>query len=190
MSEREYTLDDWVSLHDSTWRRWLAPWAGQAGVRGLEIGACEGRSTCWWCDNVLTGRDSWLTVVDPWVGPYSSDEIYARWLRNTDGLRIAHHRTTSQEALPRIHLSGERFHFAYVDGSHEAADCLADMCAVWPLLLPGGLLIVDDYGWCDSSVILPPRPAIDAWRTLYAHQIARWEISTDQGPQFAAWRLG
>jgi hypothetical protein len=35
----------------------------------------------------------------------------------------------------------------YVDGSHEAADVLADAVLAWPLLAPGGLLGFDDYKW-------------------------------------------
>lgn len=190
MTSQTYTQGDWVSCHDAVWRRWLAPWAGQPGVRGLEIGCCEGRSTCWFADSVLTGRNSWLTCIDPWVGPYSSEAIYQRWRRNTAGLRIELHRATSRDALARIWLSGQRYDWAYVDGSHEAADCLADLCVTWALLRPGGLLIADDYAWSDPSVTIPPRPAIDGWRACYGPQIARWEISDVAGPQFAAWKLG
>jgi predicted O-methyltransferase YrrM len=187
---REYTQGDWVTIHDATWRRWLAPWMGQSGIRGLEIGACEGRSTCWFVDNVLTGRNSWLTVVDPWTGPYSNNGIYNRWQRNTAGMRVDHYRLSSEESLPGLYVAGKRFDFAYVDGSHEACDCLSDMCAVWALLKPGGCMIVDDYGWCDPSVTLPPKPAIDGWLAVNRHRVARWEISEVQGPQFAAWKPG
>ena len=139
---------------------------------------------------MLTGRNSWLTVVDPWTGPYSSEDTFQRWQRNTEGLRIDLCRASSEEALPGLYVSGKRYDFAYVDGSHEACVCLADMCAVWALLRPGGVMICDDYCWRDSSVILPPRPAIDAWRELNAWRIARWELSDVQGPQFAAWKPG
>jgi len=138
---------------------------------------------------VLTGRNPWLTVVDPWTGPYSSEDTFRRWQRNTAGLRIDLCRRSSEEALPGLYVAGKRYDWAYIDGSHEGHDCLSDMCAVWALLKPGGLMIVDDYAWSDSSVLIPPGPAVDAWRALNQQRCARWEISGDQGPQFAAWRL-
>jgi predicted O-methyltransferase YrrM len=44
-------------------------------------------------------------------------------------------------------LSGERFDLVHVDGSHAAADVLADAVLAWTLLVPGGILGFDDYGW-------------------------------------------
>jgi len=63
-------------------------------------------------------------------------------------------------------MIGERFDLVYIDGSHEAADVLADAVLAWPLLKPGGLLGFDGYTW----QTLPeserrPVPAIDAFLT-------------------------
>lgn len=63
-------------------------------------------------------------------------------------------------------MAGEWFDLIYIDGSHEAADVLADAVLAWPLLKPGGLLGFDDYGWR----VFPeperrPAPAVDAFLT-------------------------
>jgi hypothetical protein len=49
-------------------------------------------------------------------------------------------------------LSGP-FDLVYVDGSHRAADVLADAVLSWPLLKNGGIMLFDDYLWQQD-----PRP--------------------------------
>ena len=39
------------------------------------------------------------------------------------------------------------FDFIYIDGSHIAKDVLTDACMAWPLLMPKGLMVFDDYMW-------------------------------------------
>src|SRR5262245_40452971 len=45
---------DWHSHNISHWRRILERYRGQVGVRVLEIGSYEGRSTVWLLENILT----------------------------------------------------------------------------------------------------------------------------------------
>ena len=53
----------------------------------------------------------------------------------------------SRVALPSLH--SRSIDFAYIDGSHEAADVLLDGLLVLPLVKRGGIILFDDYhlGW-------------------------------------------
>jgi hypothetical protein len=46
---------DWFSQHIPIWTRLLHEFKGKAGLRVLEIGTFEGRSTCWLLENIVTG---------------------------------------------------------------------------------------------------------------------------------------
>jgi hypothetical protein len=200
---REFS-DDWVTLQQDYWQRWLDPWRGVPGVEALEIGSHEGRSAVWFAGKILTGAGSRLTCVDPWLGVDA--DCYPRFLRNVDGLPVDVLRATSADALPMLLAAstwklspvddrwpafvadGRRFAWAYIDGSHHAPDLLLDMCLVWELLTPGGLMIVDDYAWTDQNVPIPPGPAVDAWLSMYRLRIAKHEISRTSSPQAAVWK--
>jgi len=176
---RKFTLGDWVSTKTENWTNWLSQYASVPSVHALEIGSCEGRSTCWFIDNILTGRDSFITCVDPWVPPYSGEHIYKIFKNNISGLRVNVMKETSYSALPKLMNIDSRFDFIYVDGDHEARVLMFDLCASFEMLKNGGVMIIDDYDWCDESVKIPPRPAIDSW--LYMNKnVIKKSLITDK----------
>ena len=59
------------------------------------------------------------------------------------------------------------FDFAYIDGAHLARIVLEDSVAVWQRLIPGAVLVWDDYRWRAPSSYKPPKPAIDAFLDIY-----------------------
>lgn len=177
---------DWFSQHRRAWSTALARWAGEPGVRALEVGSFEGRSAVWLCQHVLTGEGSQLTCVDPWPWPWAGAKEEARFDGNTAGLPVEKIKGTSREVLPRLAVEGRRYHFAYVDGDHRASECLWDLVLIWQLLVPGGLLIVDDYLWTDPSVPIPPKPAIDGFVAAYWDQIRH--VAQSQCGQVYLWR--
>jgi predicted O-methyltransferase YrrM len=177
---------DWFSQHQRAWTAALTRWAGQPDVHALEIGAFEGRSACWLCDHVLTGPGSTLTCVDPWGSEWAGEKEEARFDLNTAPLPVEKIKGTSRIVLPRLAVEGRLFDFAYVDGDHRASECLWDLVLIWHLLLPGGLLIVDDYLWTDPSVPIPPRPAIDGFVAAYRDQIRH--VSQSQCGQVFLWK--
>jgi hypothetical protein len=174
---RVFTKGDWVTTKTPDWSAWLSEYAGKPDVQALEIGSCEGRSACWFMDNILTGRDSCLLCVDPWVPPYSGDHVYRTFCNNVQDLRVAHVRKTSYIGLSELLLQNRLFDFIYVDGCREARVLMFDLCASWELLKKGGVMFVDDYDWCDANVQIPPRPAIDAWVELNKHVVAKYVIT-------------
>ena len=77
----------------------------------------------------------------------------------------------SGAVLPRLGLAERRFDIAYIDGSHYAADVYSDAALIWPLVVPGGIVIFDDYGWelmNDESE--RPKLGIDAFIETIAGQ--------------------
>lgn len=66
------------------------------------------------------------------------------------------------------------------DRSHEPADVLTDAVLAWRMLLPGGMLILDDYMWHDvvaADQIKCPKPAIDAFLSVFGAQLNVLELN-------------
>lgn len=153
--------------NEPLWRRHLAHLRDRP-VRGLEIGCLEGESTTWMLEELLTHHDAHLTCVDPWPDP----DVEARFdfnVRQTGRPdRVVKVKGLSQEVLPTM---TDRFEFAYIDGSHEARNVMTDAVQTWRLLVPGGIIVFDDYEWRGTTVRLPPGVAIDAFLSLWAPEI-------------------
>lgn len=168
---------DWTKSRAATWRQWLGVFAGKDPIHGLEVGTFEGRSACWFLDHVLTGLNSIITCIDDWSAPwFDGPSTEARFDANTAGRAVRKIKAVSRVALSQLAIENARFHFVYVDGDHSAAECLADLCQAWPLIVPGGVLIADDYTFTSPNRPIPPKPAIDAFLHCYADRIAGYEI--------------
>jgi predicted O-methyltransferase YrrM len=135
---RHFTRD-WFSHNIESWRRWLAGFKDEPGIRALEIGSFEGRATTWLLENVLTDETSRIDCVDPFRNDY-----YRRFLSNIEPWRrrVTVHRGLSDKVLPTL---GGAFDFIYIDGDHRPFAILSDAVHSWPRLKEGGLLIFDDY---------------------------------------------
>lgn len=55
---------DWLSPRIPHWQNMLASLRGKTGLRCLEIGCFEGRTSCWLLENILTANDASITCVD------------------------------------------------------------------------------------------------------------------------------
>lgn len=167
---------DWFSPHIPDWERLLGPLKGRPDLTFLEVGSFEGRSASWLLENVLTHPSSSLYCVDTFEGSVEHagmdlTNLYERFLANTRafGSRVRVLREPSLRALSRLQLQAARFDFIYIDGSHAAADVLADAVLSFPLLKVGGLLAFDDYQYpLGKDDWDRPRLAIDAF--LHTHR--------------------
>ena len=178
---------DWFSHHIPNWEKWLEPLRGNP-VRALEIGCFEGRATTWLLENVLTHPDSKITVVDTFTGSeehsgmgVAVDDIFLKFLANIAPWeeKVDIRAGKSRHVLKSLH---GKFDFAYIDGCHDAFEVLSDAVLVWPLMMPGGIVIFDDYGWNGGGKDLPeskkPTIAIDAFLTVIDQQgLAEWGTS-------------
>ena len=156
---------DWTSAYVETWKRELAPVAGKKGVTYLEIGVWEGRTLIWMFENILTDQTSRATAIDiKIVQPLKDNLQIAKVSKRTKLIE-----STSFEALKN--LKTESFDIIYLDACHLAKNVLTDTVLAWPLLKPGGILILDDYKFFNNGKLpigLRPKNSIDAF--LIAHQ--------------------
>lgn len=171
--------DDWFSNNIQNIEKYLAHLKDKRCVQGLEIGSWEGRSACWFIENILTGESSKLTCIDTFKG-------------NPENFVKSHHKDVeecfnsnikaigaeakvklivqkSSRALKFLHENS--FDFIYVDGSHDPKDVLVDLVLSWGLLKNGGILILDDYGLKDPVTGSEPKPAIDAFYFVFKKEL-------------------
>ena len=122
------------------------------GVHGdlLEIGTYFGRSTAVLASELAAGER--LLACDPFEKEttygYSTPPTRDDVVRNVSALSsaAADGRLDISEGFSAdLDLTGRRFRFVHVDGSHEYADALADLRAAIGHVVPGGIIAVDDY---------------------------------------------
>lgn len=162
---------DWVSAHAGTWWRELAPFRRE-GLRVLEIGSYEGRSAVFWLEYL---PDSHVTCVDKFGGGGPRGmEREARFDRNVAayGSRVRKISNRSVTVLRTLRDEDASFDVIYVDGSHRRDDVMVDCLLSWPLLRPGGIMILDDYLYeLDKPPADRPRDAIDAFLGWHADEL-------------------
>jgi predicted O-methyltransferase YrrM len=146
----------------------------------LEVGSFEGLSAVWMTKNLLEdGGD--IVCIDTWSGGeehkaigMDMSAVEARFDHNMAVLqkeepnkKIIKNKGRSVEELATM-ICWPKFDFIYVDGGHEAKECLSDAVIAWELLKKGGVMILDDYGWQDRPVgPMHPKPGIDAFLNLF-----------------------
>ncbi|MEM0897383.1 MAG: class I SAM-dependent methyltransferase [Verrucomicrobiota bacterium] len=153
--------EDYVTGWTWSWEKHLEPLAGKENIRLLEIGSFEGRSAIWFLDHIFTHPSSSIVCLDCFESGVE-DAFDRNIAASGRAHRITKVKETSDSYLGRITNSGLAFDLIYVDGSHEAVHVLFDSMASWSLLKPGGIMILDDYGWEPNyAPHHRPRMAID-----------------------------
>lgn len=150
--------------------------------RILEIGAFEGKASCWMLQNMLN-TDGHLYVIDTFEGSEEHVGLDTTTLRDTFNQNITEARKETQgvyvyQKPSYVGLAGlihdgfsERFDFIYVDGSHTAPDVLTDACMAFGLLRKGGIMLFDDYMWMGIPELLHrPKAAIDFFTTIFSEK--------------------
>lgn len=163
---------DWTSWHFPNWMAWLAPYRGKA-ARVLEIGSWEGRSALFFLNFLPRAR---IVCLDTFEGGQEHQEadvsgtflpqVEKRFDANTAAFadRIEKLKGRSADSLAQLGIASRRFNVADIDGSHRAADVYSDGVLTWPLMVPGGLVIFDDYQWGIMPARLDnPKPGVDAF---------------------------
>lgn len=172
------------------WTKLLSGFVGKNYLRFLEIGTFEGRSAIWLLENILTGRDSKLTIIDPFIITWENkfkdknplwdnqniiNETKERFYKNINPYftKVDVIELTSFCALTgMMSFKQDYFDFIYIDGSHKASDCLEDMVLSLKLLKKNGILLMDDYKWGKKlPAHFTPGPAIDAFMSIYKEEI-------------------
>jgi SAM-dependent methyltransferase len=168
---RESFANDWFSGKYTAWEPIIDELEGRTSEL-LEIGSFEGLSACY-----LLWRlpDAHLTCIDTFEGSAENaaygvsvaglEERFDRNVALFDARRVDKLVGQSGRILPELVADGRRFDLVYVDGSHHALDVLVDASLSWRVLVPGGVMIFDDYGWAKlgTDPLLRPGAAIDAF---------------------------
>jgi len=169
--KKEYTRK-WFDADKSGLVNVLSEYKGS--TKYLEIGSFEGRSTCWFLANIITGPGSKAYCIDTWQGGFEHagidfDDVEDRFDKNTAGYRekIVKLKGTSFEQLASL-VRGHRnsFDVVYVDGSHTSWDVLSDCVLSFNLCKVGGIIGLDDYLWGEQN-LNAPKPAIDSFLYIY-----------------------
>ncbi len=181
---------DWVNIRAPIWKELFSELRNKPGLHFLEIGSFEGRSACWFLENILTHPSSHITCIDLFTWDRSVEKTYVdaglmspmpegwdmekAFDHNIEDIgatsRTRKMRGASISMLPKLH--GEFFDAIYIDGSHKAADVLMEAVLCWLLLKPEGVLMFDDYPWQGpyTDPLMMPRIAIDAFLSINAGQ--------------------
>jgi predicted O-methyltransferase YrrM len=163
---------DWTTHRIPVWVEALEAYR-EAPARVLEIGSWEGRSALFFLNYLPKCR---VVCVDTFGGSFEHHldehfaalvpELEARFDANLAafGDRLEKLKGPSSAVLPQLGIAGRRFDIAYIDGSHFAADVYSDAVLTWSLMVPGGIVILDDYAWeLMNEELERPKLGIDAF---------------------------
>ncbi len=131
--------------------------------RILEVGTYTGTSVIAMLKYL---EDAHATVIDLWED-YGENELLEHIVENkveesfynninTAGVsnRIKTIKGDSKDVLfSMIKAENDfKYNFIYIDGSHKCLDCYSDIILSWELLVPGGILGLDDYLWDGDNI--------------------------------------
>jgi predicted O-methyltransferase YrrM len=153
---------DWVTSHEADWLAWFGHLIGRQNVSILEIGCWEGRSSCWWLDNILTDPSSRLTCIDPFSWIDNSQKFWGNIYASGKQQQVEFIRNRSEHVLPTMLSEKRQFDLVYVDGSHFAKDVLIDGSYACRLVKRDGFILFDDYRYKNQNDEPSPQIAIDA----------------------------
>ena len=171
---------DWFSHNIPVWQEIIPKMAKRD--KFLEVGAFEGRATCWLMQNALSDTGT-IRCVDTWQGSpehtdIDMDQVYLRFLKNTARTKKPNQelitgKTTSTAYLGKLLAAEEKFDLIYIDGHHSAPYVMTDCSMAYWLLEPGGILIMDDYLWKIHELPASQRPkeALDAFLSAFSEMV-------------------
>lgn len=137
------------------------------GLKILEIGAFEGKSTVWISETYLCHPNSKLTVIDPYltsdITTDVKDETIEFFLHNIslsrENSKIEFIRDLSENILPIFVSEKRKYDLIFIDGSHLSRDIILDVVLSWKMIKKGGYLVMDDYNNNQSEI----KKCLDFW---------------------------
>ena len=171
--------------------QFLLPLAGKEWLRFLQLGCFTGDASVWMCENVLTGRHSWLDDVDTWRGAPNEpiqtqmdfEDVYVTYKAKTEDMSIMVHRCSTSDYLldhDNAFMRASAYDFIYVDAHHTSASAFLDSELSWPLLKPDGILAIDDYEWEHPDGVDIHAPKIGIHMFLDRHEGEYEELVRNQ----------
>ena len=186
------TYPNWFrQIAQHNFEEFLLPLAGKDWLRFLQLGCFTGDASVWMCQNVLTGKHSWLDDVDTWEGAPNEpiqtqmdfEDVFRTYRDKTKGMPIVRNRRTTTEYLldnDNEVMRPSYFDFIYVDAHHTSASAFLDSELSWPLLKPDGILAIDDYEWEHPDGVDIHAPKIGIHMFLDRHEGEYTELIRNQ----------
>ena len=126
----------------------LREWVLREGAtKTIEIGLGYGISALHVCEGLLGSADPEArhVALDPYQATRFAD-LGLQFLEEAGVTEmVEHHAEASEIALPRFLGEARNFHLAFVDGNHRFDGVFLDLVFLGRLVLPGGIVFVDDY---------------------------------------------
>lgn len=146
-------------------------------INYLEIGSYYGANVISVAETYAAHPDSKLYCIDPYLdyADYSEyvgkqGEIFDTFIENINNAGIMSKvnidRWYSYVEIPKY--LAEFFDIVYIDGNHNPEYVLEDAVLSFRKLLPGGILIFDDYNWGNVATY---KLAVDSFFACYAKKI-------------------
>lgn len=142
---------DWTTFYTENWKRWLSNLIALDNIHMLEVGCYEGRSSCWFCDNILIGNNCTLTCVDKF-GKYKGKKIEPIFDNNISGLPVIKIKGESRIELAKLVTQKKKYHAIYLDADHHRTPALIDFVNCFQLLHSRGIIICDDFHYTGVRV--------------------------------------
>jgi predicted O-methyltransferase YrrM len=120
-----------------------------AVTRSLEVGFAYGFSSVWMMDALAGRADAHHTAIDPFQDTDWGGVGLAQVARLGAQAGFRHVPDFSIFALTALEREGAKFDFVYIDGNHRFDDVLVDFYLCDRLVVPGGLMALDDL-WMPS----------------------------------------
>ncbi len=130
----------------------VGTWKGTSAVHMIE------RARRWVDDVVILCVDTWLGSAEHFFVPVWRDllkpkhgypQIYYQFLANIVHLELTEHVVpvplTSRGAAQMVASINLHPPLVYIDGAHDEASVRDDIADWWPLVIPGGAMVGDDY---------------------------------------------
>lgn len=166
---------DWVNHHADKWMELVGHLQDVPYVNGLELGVFEGRSLCWWLENIITDPNSRMVAVDKYLSRVQCNLQAMEERGYTDRLLLM------QDDCPGVvkKLPREMFDFCYLDCCKEQDLCYQTAVQIMPVLRRGAVLIFDDYRWEKDG--MGPGPGIDQFLDQFSGRLtilhSAWQIA-------------
>lgn len=141
---------NFTDRHTKNWLNVTKEFIKKPNVEMLELGTFEARSSKFFIDNILTGKNSKLVTVDfkPDITKYSLSNI-KQMEDNYPNFNFI--RADFKNFLAEEISLDRKYDIIYQDGGKISLTTMYQLICCYYLLNSNGILIIDDYEWVNKN---------------------------------------
>lgn len=174
---------NWFFNNIPEWNKILKKYKDKP-TQALEVGSYEGMSATWLLNNILTHKNSHITCIDNFSqrAPETKWNVEKAFLHNMSDFKGKYKllKGFSSQMLKSKDAMSKEYDIIYIDADHHSRHVLEDAVLCFPLLKPGGIMILDDNTDNKEHDNRCPKPAITAFLNAYANEIKvlhnKWQV--------------